>query len=268
MKMPVITLLSDFALKDPYVAEMKAVILSISPNVRIVDISHEVGKFDIRMGAFILSQAAPYFPEGTIHVAVVDPGVGTERRPIIIETSRSLYVGPDNGLLMLSAVREGIRHIYNIANPRYMLKSVSRTFHGRDIFSCAAAHLANSVQPSEFGPRVDDPVMPEYAKPRINGSEICGEVIHLDGFGNVITNISLMDLKEVGINEGERLSIELKDNVFALRLCLSYGETPLGELLCIIGSGDFLELAINQGNAAQAYGLKVGDVVQVKPSPH
>ncbi|MDH5439413.1 MAG: SAM-dependent chlorinase/fluorinase, partial [Candidatus Bathyarchaeota archaeon] len=128
--MSIITLLTDFGLRDPYVAEMKAVILRISPDAKIVDISHEVKKFDVRMGAFILEQAARYFPDGTVHVAVVDPGVGMERRPIIVETNRKLYVGPDNGLLMLAALKDDVRSIHKITNPRYMLEKVSRTFHG------------------------------------------------------------------------------------------------------------------------------------------
>jgi len=142
LRPPIVTLLTDFGLKDPYVAEMKAVILSICPEAWIVDVSHMVKKFDVRMGAFILAQAAPYFPAGTVHVAVVDPGVGTERRPIIVEAKRSFYVGPDNGVLMLSAKREGILHIYEIKNRKYMLQKISRTFHGRDVFSPVAAHLA------------------------------------------------------------------------------------------------------------------------------
>jgi len=263
-KMRIITLLSDFGLKDPYVAEMKAIILSISPDVTIVDISHEISKFDVRMGAFILAQAAQYFPKGTIHIAVVDPGVGTERHPIIVETSRSLYVGPDNGLLMLSALKEGIRHIYKIANPKYMLKTISRTFHGRDIFSPTAAHLAKGVPPSEFGSVVEDPVMPEYLKPRINGNEIEGEIIHIDSFGNIITNITLLDLRKIGIEEEKNLEVKIKDKVFTLRLCRAYSEMPPGTSLSIIGSSDFLEVAVNQGNAAQTCDAEIGALVKVK----
>jgi len=264
MKIPIITLLSDFGLRDAYVAQMKAVILSVCPDATIVDISHEIRKFNVKMGAFILAQAAQYFAEGTVHVAVVDPGVGTERRPIIIETDRSRYVGPDNGLLMLSAVKEGIGHIYKIANPKYMLKTVSRTFHGRDVFSPAAAYLANGVPVSEFGPEVVDPVIPQYAKPRIGENQISGEVLHIDDFGNVITNVSISDLKRLPIDEGEELKIKFKDNIIRTRFCLAYGEVLLGAPLCIIGSSGFLELAINQGNATQTYGIKVGDLLEIK----
>jgi len=265
MKMPIITLLTDFGLRDPYVAEMKAVILSICPSARIVDISHEVRKFDIRMGAFILAQAAPYFPEGTIHVAVVDPGVGTERRSTIIETDRSRYVGPDNGLLMLAAVNERINRIHKIAAPKYMLTRISRTFHGRDIFSPVAAHLANGIKPCEFGPEVVDQVTPEYLKPRIARDEILGEVIHIDDFGNVVTNIAASDLRRLGIKEGEELKMHVKENVLTMRFCSAYGDAPPGTPLCIIGSGDFFEIAVNQGNAAQTYGIQIGDYVRVMP---
>ncbi|MFQ6095370.1 MAG: S-adenosyl-l-methionine hydroxide adenosyltransferase family protein [Candidatus Bathyarchaeia archaeon] len=263
-EMRIITLLTDFGLRDPYVAEMKAVILSICQDAKIVDISHQVRKFDVRMGAFILAQAARYFPAGTIHLAVVDPGVGTERRPIIVETNRNLYVGPDNGLLMLSALEDGVCCVYRITNPRYMLRKVSRTFHGRDVFSCAAAHLANGVSPSEFGPRVENPIVPEYAEPKIVGDEIIGEVIHIDGFGNVITNISLADLEKIGITEGDHLTIRIKDNTTTLRLCTAYGDVPIGEPLSIIGGSGFLELSINQGNAADEFDVETGEPIHIK----
>ena len=262
--MPIITLLTDFGLRDPYVAEMKAVILSICPDAKIVDISHEVRKFDVRMGAFILAQAARYFPEGSIHVAVVDPGVGTERRPIIAETNRNLYVGPDNGLLMLSALKAGLRCVYGITNPKYMLRKVSRTFHGRDIFSCAAAHLANGVSPSEFGPAVENPIVPEYAEPKIVGDEIIGEVIHVDGFGNIITNISVADLERIGIREGDELKVRIKDKTTILILCAAYGEVQVGEPLSIIGGSGFLELSINQGNAANEFNINAGEQIRVR----
>jgi len=258
LQKPVISLLSDFGLKDPYVAEMKAVILSICREASIIDISHEIEKFNIRMGAFILAQAARYFPEGTIHVAVVDPGVGTSRRPIIVETERSLYVGPDNGLLILAAQNEGVRHVYEIANSKYMLKRVSRTFHGRDIFSPAAAHLANGVEPSEFGPIIQDPVKPSFSAPNIQEETIMGEVIHIDGFGNIITNISEKNLKAVGISEGMDFSVQLNGEQLILKLCSSYGEVPRNAFLSIIGGTGFLEISVNQGNASEILGVKTG----------
>ena len=203
--MSIISLLSDFGQKDPYVAEMKAVILSINPQARIVDITHEVEKFNIRMGAFILASATPYFPPNTVHVAVVDPGVGTERRSIIVETKRGFYVGPDNGLLMLAAHKEGIVKVYHIDNPKYMLSRVSRTFHGRDIFAPAAAHLAAGTNPFEFGPAIEDYVFPEFVKSQAKRGEVVGEVLHIDGFGNIVSNISVEDLESAGFREGYSL---------------------------------------------------------------
>jgi len=260
----IITLLSDFGVKDPYVAEMKAVILSICPNVTIVDISHEVREFDVRMGAFILAQAAPFFPEGTIHVAVVDPGVGTKRRPIIVQTESSLYVGPDNGLLLLSARKTKISHIYQITNREYMLQNVSRTFHGRDVFSPAAAHLAKGVSPWEFGPEISDPLTPSFTEAVVRKGEVQGEVIHVNGFGNLVTNITSKDLEDIGVAEGKNLLLRLGSKDLTLRLCTAYGEVPPNTPLCIIGSSAFLEVAVNQGDASQALGTMSGEKVTIR----
>lgn len=263
MKLKIVSLLSDFGLADPYVAEMKAVILGICPDVHIVDVSHEIEKFNVRMGAFVLASAAHYFPRGTVHVAVVDPGVGTERRAIIVETQRSRFVGPDNGLLMLVAEREGIKHVYAIENPDYMLPKVSRTFHGRDIFAPAAAHLARGRPPSDFGPEIRDYVHPIFARPSVSEHEIAGEVIHIDGFGNVVTNVSLNDLWGLGIVEGESFQVSLGGRDLRLKLCKAYGEAEPRSPLAIIGSHEFLEVSINLGNAAAAFRVRVGDPVRI-----
>jgi len=259
----IITLLSDFGLKDPYVAEMKAVILSIHPQARIVDITHEIEKFNTCLGAFVLASVTPYFPAGTIHVAVVDPGVGTKRRPIIVETKRSYYVGPDNGLLMLAAQKEGVGHVYHANNPQYMLPKVSRTFHGRDIFAPVAAHLARGSPPSEFGPEIQDYVFPKFAKPRVRKGELLGEVLHIDDFGNIVSNISAEDLEKMGIREGCSLRVKLDGDTLTLKLCSAYGEVPAETALAIIGSGDFLEISINQGSASRTFKVKNGDPVCV-----
>lgn len=260
----VISLLSDFGLRDPYVAEMKAVILSIYPEARIVDISHDIEKYNVRMGAFLLAQAAPYFPRGTVHVAVVDPGVGTKRRPIIIEAERSLYVGPDNGVLMLSAQNEGIKHIHEITNKKYMLRPVSRTFHGRDLFSPAAAYLAKGASASSFGPEIRDPVIPSFAYPMVQGEEIRGEVIHADGFGNLITNITKKQLKAVGIEEGDSLQAVLKGTSVNMKICSAYGDVPAKTPLAIMGGTGFLEFSVNQGDAAQSFKTRIGDNIIIK----
>ena len=261
--MVVISLLSDFGLKDPYVAEMKALILSICPEAHVVDISHEIQKFDIRMGAFVLASAAPYFPQGTIHVAVVDPGVGTKRRPLIVETKRAFYIGPDNGLLTLSARKEGIRHVYNISNPEYMRPQVSRTFHGRDIFAPAAAHLAKGHPPSKFGTEIHDYVLPKFAKPQLGKGRLLGEVLYIDGFGNIVTNISVKDFERISASEGCRLHVKFKDEILDLRLCSAYGQVPAERALAIVGSSDFLEISVNQADASQIFRVKTGDSVEI-----
>jgi len=264
MTTPVITLLSDFGLKDPYVAEMKAVIIGICPQACLVDISHEIEKFNIRMGAFVLASAASYFPKGTVHVAVVDPGVGMKRRAILVEAGKAFFVGPDNGLLMLAAKKQRIRHIYNITNTRYMLQRLSRTFHGRDVFAPVAAHLALGTAPSEFGSEIQDYVVPRFAKPRLTKNALFGEVLHVDDFGNIVTNISRAEFEKTGIQEGAMIRLRLRNKeVIKLRFCSTYGEVPVGKSLALIGSHDFLEISTNQGNASKKFGARVGDTFAV-----
>jgi len=263
----VITLLSDFGLRDPYVGEMKAVILSICPEASIADISHDIEKFDIRMGAFILASAAPYFPQGTIHVAVVDPGVGIKRRALIVETKRAFYVGPDNGLLMLSARKEGVRHVYDISNPQYMRHEVSRTFHGRDIFAPAAAHLAKGHPPSEFGTEIRDYVIPKFTKPHLRKGRLLGEILYIDGFGNIVTNISVRDLERISASEGCLLHVKFKDEILDLKLCSAYGQVPAERALAIVGSSDFLEISVNQADASQIFQVKMGDSISISLQP-
>ena len=261
--MTIISLLSDFGHKDSYVAEMKAVLLSVNPQVKLIDISHEIKKYDITMGAYILASVAPYFPKKTIHMAVVDPGVGTERRPIIVETKHSFYVGPDNGLLMLAAHKEGITNVYTICNPEYMLTKMSETFHGRDIFAPATAHLSKGTKPSDFGPPITDYVFPEYAKPQVKNNHLVGEVLHIDDFGNIITNISAEDLEQYDITCGVTLLVKLINKTFSISFCSVYGEVSVGTPLALIGSNNFLEVAVNQGSASDVFKSEVGDKFRV-----
>jgi S-adenosylmethionine hydrolase len=248
-------------LKDPYAAEMKAAILRISPNAAIVDVTHDIAQFNIRMGAYVLASAAPYFPEGTIHVAVVDPGVGTRRRPLLIQTRQSFFVGPDNGLLILAAEQQDIKCIREITNARLMLPQVSSTFHGRDVFAPAAAHLANGVAPAEFGPEIHDAVKPDFAKVTLREGVLVGEVLHVDNFGNIITNVSG---KEVARIRGAGVvNAQLPSQKLRLKLCKAYGEAKPQEPLALIGSHGYLEIAVNQGNAAEKFEAKPGDKIQL-----
>jgi S-adenosylmethionine hydrolase len=266
MPSKIITLTTDFGFKDPYSAEMKATILSICPNAVIVDITHEITKFNIRMGAFVLASAAPYFPEGTVHVAVVDPSVGTQRRPILIQTKRSFFVGPDNGLLVLAAEKQGIERIHELANPRFMLPKVSDTFHGRDVFAPAAANLANGKKPSAFGPEVREATKIEFAKVTGGKGGLVGEVVYVDGFGNIITNIKEKEVVQT-IVKGT-VSLKLAGYKLKLKFCKAYGEIKPQEPLASIGSHGVLEIALNQGNAAAKYKTKAGDRVTITSDLH
>jgi hypothetical protein len=259
MSNPIITLTTDFGLKDPYIAEMKAVTLSISPTATIVDITHEIEKFNIRMGAYILASASQYFPKGTIHVAVVDPGVGTKRRPILIQTKHDFYIGPDNGVLVLAAENKGIEHISEISNRKLMLPKISNTLHGRDIFAPAAAHLADGTSPSEFGQEIHNIVTPEFAKIIRRKNMLVGEVLHTDSFGNIITNLGEKELDLIGAKS--MVDIRLKNVRLKLKLCKAYAEAKPQKPLAIIGSHNFLEISINQGNAAQNFKAKIGDKI-------
>ncbi len=261
MPAKIVTLTSDFGLKDPYVAEMKAVILSIGVEVVIVDITHGVEKFNVRAGAFVLAAAAPYFPKGTIHVAVVDPSVGTERRPIIVETQEGLFVGPDNGLLILAAEAQGIKHVWHIESRRVMMPHVSSTFHGRDIFGPAAAHLANGEPLDEFGPQITDVKKPEFAKVTRNENAVVGEVLNVDDFGNIITNIHS---KDIATAKGGVLQVSVASaQPQQIRLVRAYSESKFQELIALIGGHNYLEIAVNQGNAASKLRSKAGDKVTI-----
>jgi S-adenosylmethionine hydrolase len=257
----IVTLTTDFGLKDPYAAEMKAAILSILPTAVIVDITHEIDKFNIRMGAYALASAAPYFPKGTVHVAVVDPGVGTQRRSILVKTTQGFFVGPDNGLLVLAAENQGITSIHELANPRLMLPKVSSTFHGRDIFAPAATHLLKGVKPAEFGPEIRQAKKPEFTKVKRKNGMLKGEVLHVDGFGNIITNINEKEMTQNQI-EG-MVNMELAGCRLKLKFCKAYGEAKPHEPLALIGSHGFLEISLNQGNAAEKYQTKAGDNVAI-----
>jgi S-adenosylmethionine hydrolase len=261
MARPIITLTTDFGLKDPYVAEMKAVILSICPNAMIIDVSHQIDKFNVKMGAYVLASASPYFPKGTIDVAVVDPGVGTKRRPLCIQTKHGHLIGPDNGVLVLAAKAQGIEHVYEITNPKFMLPNVSNTFHGRDIFAPAAAHLANGKLPSDLGGETRKITTPEFAKVIRKKAGLVGEVIHVDDFGNVITNIRQKELASMGTIKVMR--VKVKNTRFTMKFRRAYGEVEAQEPLALIGSHNFLELSINQGNASRVFNVKNGDRVVV-----
>lgn len=256
----IVTLTTDFGLNDPYVAEMKGTILGICPTAVIVDVTHNVEKFSIRAGAYMLASASPYFPVGTIHVAVVDPGVGTQRRPIIVQTERGIFVGPDNGLLMLAAEAQGIKCVRKIESRRFMLSHVSSTFHGRDLFAPAAAHITNGVALEEFGPEISDAIKPVFAKVTQNKDTLVGEVLHVDGFGNIITNIHTKDIEHIKHNI---LHVEMPNANLHLKFAKTYAEAKPQEPVALIGSHNYLEIALNQGSAATKLQAKAGDRISL-----
>jgi len=254
-----ITLTSDFGLKDPYVAQMKGVFLSINPKATLVDLTHSVEKYNIRHGAFMLASAAPFFPKGTVHLAVVDPGVGTERRAIVIQTKQAFFVGPDNGVLMLSAQNQGIKHIYQITNPKFILSQVSNTFHGRDIFAPVAAYLDNGVTPSAFGPELTDAVEPKFVIVKKKANYFVGEILHIDGFGNIVSNITTHEA-----SFAKTVKVKLSNQKHQLLFCKTYGQAKLNQAIALFGSHGFLEIALNQGNAAENFSVKVGDAIEIE----
>jgi len=252
-----ITLLTDFGLLDNYVGIMKGVILSINPHVALIDLTHNVPPQDVWTAAYLLSTAHPYFPAGTIHVAVVDPGVGTSRRAIAVETERAFFVAPDNGLLTPVLKEENVHRIVALTEPRYWLPAPSATFHGRDIFAPVAAHISRGVPLEEMGTPIDEPVLLDWPYPhkRPDGS-IVGHVLHIDRFGNIITDIRRENLDGDVVVEIAGRCIQGLKRTFA--------EVEVGEPLAYIGSTGRLEIAIRQGNAASAFGIRRGDEILVR----
>ncbi len=264
--MKIIGLLSDFGLRDSYVAEMKAVVLSICPEARLVDISHEIKKFDVRMGAFVLASAARSFPDGSIYLAVVDPGVGSERRPLIVQSNKSLYVGPDNGLLILSAVREGLRCVYCINGQKYLGDAISATFHGRDIFARVAGDLAKGISPLGIGFEVKDYVKPEFHQPIISRDSIDCEVLHVDDFGNVVTNVDASSIVKSNLNLESALSLTVGRKLLRLVFARTYNEIPKGALGCLVGSHGFLEIAMRMRDASKVIRVAQGSKLKIRVS--
>jgi S-adenosylmethionine hydrolase len=258
--MPVITLTTDFGNKDGFVGTMKGVIWGICPEARIADISHEVAPQNVTEGAITLWRAAPFFPAGTVHIAVVDPGVGTERRALAARIGAQYFVGPDNGLctpLVEGAQREGLESTFvALDKPQYWLPQVSRTFHGRDIFAPAGAHLALGVPLEELGSLITDLMLQPLAKPEKMASGYRAQIAVVDAFGNLTTNLPWPEVA------GRKLLISIKDRVIH-SLSTSYGHHQPGELIALVDSENFIEIAVVNGSAAQTLDARAGDPVEV-----
>jgi S-adenosylmethionine hydrolase len=259
--MPVISITTDFGTKDGFVGTMKGVIWSICPKAQIADISHEIPPQDVRAGAMALWRAYPFFPEGTIHLAVVDPGVGTSRRPIAFHFNGHTFVGPDNGLftpIYEDTEKKGLGlKIIHTSNNKYNLQDISHTFHGRDIFAPVAAHLANGISLEDLGSLITDPVRISMSKPRRTSSGWQAHVTVIDVFGNCTT-----DLPATSLEEKPNVVINLNGNEVQ-GLVTSYGQRKPGELIALVDSENFIEIAVVNGSAARILGAQVGDIVEV-----
>jgi S-adenosyl-L-methionine hydrolase (adenosine-forming) len=254
MRKPIVTLTTDFGHADHFAGVMKGVILGICPAAEIVDISHDVRPYEIPEAAFLLAQSYRYFPPKSVHVAVVDPGVGSARRPIVVEAAGQYFVGPDNGALTM--VYSGVAHkARHITAERFFLKPTSRTFHGRDIFAPVAAHLAAGVRASMFGKLIDNHLKIVFDKPQRTAKRVwTGTILHVDRFGNMITNFRTEEFADVETRPFE-LSIGTRK---VHRLALHYSETEMGEIFLIAGSSGYFEVAANQSSAAKLLGCGPG----------
>ena len=277
--MRIITLTTDFGTRDWFVGTMKGIILGIQPRAQVVDITHEVPPGDIRAGAFALMAACRHFPKGTVHVAVVDPGVGSQRQAIAVQTANGIFIGPDNGVLSWVLIQEKIKTIRLLEERKYFLEPLSRTFHGRDIFAPVAAHVSRGLLVQLLGRELKDfcrlpwptPMKgaPSSASARryilkraepVLGAPVQGEIIYLDRFGNAITNI------EAGLLHGEvtgTCKVRVKRKV-RCKLAECYSAVSAGHPVAVIGSSGLLEIAVNGGSAERKLGLKIGDEVMAE----
>ena len=263
MSDPIITLTTDFGTNDYLVGAMKGVILNINPAARIVDINHHVAPFDILDGALAIASAYKYFPPRTIHVVIVDPGVGTERRPLLVSGEKQYFVAPDNGVLSMIFEREScvVRHV---TAEHYFLNPISPTFHGRDVFAPTAAWLAKAWQTDAFGEEITDYVRFSMPKAKPAGQAIKGVVLRVDAFGNLMTNLTTEDVPAAMVASGDiKLAVNGKE---VRKIARTFGDGIPGEPIAVFGSVGYLEIAVNRGNAARALGVNRGAEVSLELS--
>ena len=256
----VITLMTDFGTSDHFVGVMKGVILNINPQVEIVDITHAVPPQDVHGAAFLVDSTCRYFPGGTIHVVVVDPGVGSQRRAIICQTDTAYFVCPDNGVLSYVLGNDTAHRVVALDNTTYWLSEVSNTFHGRDIFAPVAAHLSRGISLGQFGHAADNVVRLSTLTPQVTQTQIIGSVIWIDRFGNLITNLTSDMLESCGMDNGFVIRAGMAE---LSKLNSAYAESEEGACLAIIGSSGYLEISVNQGSAAKVLGLRRDDAVEI-----
>jgi hypothetical protein len=258
-----ISLLTDFGLADNFVGVMKGVIFNINPLAKIIDITHSIHPHDIRQAAFILKYSFKFFPKGTIHVVVVDPTVGSKRKNIIVQTDNYYFIGPDNGVLYLAVRQDNIKKIIRMDNDKYFLSPVSDTFQGRDIFAPAAAHLSKGAPIDSLGTILQQMVSIKLPEAMIKKNCLIGEVIHIDNFGNLITNIE-KELFENFVSK-QRFAIRINKKTIT-RISHSYCEAKVGDLLAIFDSFNMLEISVNQNSADTLLHSKLGTRITVEKS--
>ena len=273
-----IALTTDFGLVDAYVGAMKGVMLEIAPDARLVDITHQITPQDLRQTAYVLYTVYRFFPPHTVHLVVVDPGVGGARRAIALRTPRGSFVGPDNGIFSYVIAEQPVHAAVELADPRYHRAQVSQTFHGRDIFAPAAAHLAAGVSIDQFGPAIPDPVTLPLPHLQVNPGVVSGEVLHVDRFGNAITSIGRLAWKAQKLTlkpafretaaqevdfQADEVSITTEGHeIQGVRR--AYAQVEPGDVLALVGSTGHLEISVRQGSGARELGLRAGDPVELR----
>lgn len=261
---PIITLTTDFGPDSPYVAEMKGVIYSIHPQVTLVDATHTIAPQDTLQGSFIWKQISERFPAGTIHLAVVDPEVGSDRRLLLVQTAVHYLIAPDNGLFSQIISRHQPSKVLELDCADYWLDPVSKTFHGRDIMAPVAAHLSRGEPLDQLGTPTHAPLVQSFPEIEIGENFLCGEVIHIDGFGNLITNIRHQDWLTAGVPDNCRATCCAQ---LATGLQATYGDSALGTPTILFGSSGYLEFALVNGNAAQQLEAEISTPVRLEWSP-
>lgn len=262
--MPPIALATDFGEEDFYVGAMKGAILSVDPEANIIDITHNIPKHDVQTASFIIANAAETFPRDTTFVAVVDPGVGTERRCILLRTENGLnFIGPDNGVFTLPAEQFGVDEIREVSNEELMRSDISSTFHGRDVMASVGAHLSMGTEFSEVGPKIENMTLLEVEGPKMSGDGIRGRVIKVDDFGNLVTNVGKELMEELG-DPGDIFKIQIGKSELEVPFLKTFGEVPEGEKLCYFGSANLLEIAKNRGNLASDLNLEKEDELNIR----
>lgn len=261
---PIITFTTDFGLNDHFVGSMRGVILSINPQAHLIDISNSVQSFDILDGALTISQSYKYYPAGTIHLVVVDPGVGSDRRPLLVTSERHHFIAPDNGVLSLVFEQEERLAVRHITSDHYFLQPVSNTFHGRDVFAAVAAYLSKGVEPAKFGEEITDFIRFTAPRPKaVNEKSFKGVVLKVDKFGNLITNITPQDLPQLFSDTPPAFKLRVGKSEVT-RMCANYAQGTPGEVFAILNSMGYLEIASSRGPAAQIAGAGRGSEVGIQ----